>query len=278
MSFLIKIVLVALLALSVPSLLPPDAQAHNPLAHDPQDELLTKVGVDEKAGAAIPLQLLFTDQGGRTVQLSRYFTGGPVILSLNYYSCPTLCSILIKNLAGSIVKMRNFIPGKDFRVVTVSIDPNETLQRASETSAKTYAMLGSREEPGDAWPFLTGSQGAIGELAGSVGVRYARAKNGEFAHPNVLIILTPDGRISRYLYGMEQTPQDLRLALIEASGGSIGHSKLLNRALLYCFHYDPVGKKYELLASRVMTGTMTAVGLIVAGVLALLWKREKTTG
>lgn len=246
-------------------------------AHDPQDEVLEQLGVDEKPGYAIPLELSFTDQAGKSVRLSQYFTGGPVVLTLNYYSCPTLCPLIFRNMVNTIRRMGNFAPGEDFRVVAVSIDPNETVQRAAEKSAKTYAMLGSTPDPGSAWPFLLGSKASIEQLAKSIGVRYARLENGEFAHPNVIVILTPDGRISRYLYGMEQAPNDLKLALIEASGGAIGGSTIVNKALLYCFHYDPVGKKYVLLASRVMTGAMAGVALIVLGLLALLWKRERPT-
>lgn len=251
------------------------APARSALAHDPQDDLLAQVGVDEKLGGAIPTDLRFTDQNGRSVQLSRYFTGGPVILTLNYFSCPTLCSLTLKNLVGTIGDMRGLALGRDFRVVTVSIDPAETLARAADKSAKTYAMLGAGD-PQSSWPFLIGDQRAITALAGKVGVRYARAENGEYAHPNVIVIVTPSGRVSRYLYGLEQDPKDLKLALIEAAGGNIGSSKILNRALLYCFHYDPVGKKYQLLATRVMTGAMLVVLVLTICLLLALWRRDNT--
>jgi protein SCO1 len=244
-------------------------------AHDPQDEVLEQVGVDEKLGGALPTELPFLDQNGKQLQLSRYFTGTPVILTLNYYSCPTLCPLVFKNLAGTVRGMGDFSLGKDFRIVTVSLDPNETLERAQDKSAKTYAMLGTTSNPEAAWPFLLASQATISRLAGSVGVRYIRLKNNEIAHPNVIIVVTPNGRISRYLYGLEQAPQDLKLALIEASGGRIGTSQLLNKAFLYCFHYDPVGKRYVLMASRIMTGAMLFLMILVLSLLLLLWKKEK---
>jgi protein SCO1/2 len=244
-------------------------------AHDPQDLVFDKVGVDERLGKPIPTELSFTDQSGQPVQLSRYFTGGPVILTLNYYSCPTLCPLVFRNMVDTIGKMGNFRLGKDFRIVTVSIDPEETLQRAADKSAKTYAMLGTPPGVGAAWPFLMGSRASIERLAQSVGVRYSRQGDHDFAHPNVIVIVTPDGRVSRYLYGLEQAPQDLKLALMEATDGRIGSSVLVNRALLYCFHYDPVGKKYVLVASRIMTGAMLGVLVLTAALLALLWKREK---
>lgn len=244
-------------------------------AHDPQDLILEQVGVDEKAGGAIPTELPFVDQTGKGVKLSRYFTGAPVILTLNYYSCPTLCPLVFRNLVGTIGRMGDLRLGRDFKVVAVSIDPDETLERAADKSSKTYAMLGAATpDPGSAWPFLLGTQSSIAQLAQRVGIRYSRAGK-EFAHPNVLVIATPDGRISRYLYGMEQSPQDLKLALLEASGGEIGSSKILNRALLYCFHYDPVGKRYVLLASRIMTGAMVGVLLLTLCLLAIMWKKEK---
>jgi protein SCO1 len=245
--------------------------------HDPQDRVFAQIGVDERPGARLPTELSFYDQTGKPVQLSRYFTGGPVILTLNYYACPTLCPLVFRNLAQTLNQMGNLLPGKDFRIVTVSIDPEETLERAAEKSGKSHAMLvRDIPDPGRAWPFLMGGAPAIERLAQSVGVRYSRLGKNDFAHPNVIVILTPDARVSRYLYGLEQSPQDLKLALIEASGGRIGSSTLVNRALLYCFHYDPVGKKYVLFASRIMTGSMLGVLALLLGLLAMLWKRDKT--
>lgn len=243
-------------------------------AHDPQDEVLEQVGVDERLGATVQKELTFKNQRGEPVQLSRYFSGKPVILTLNYFSCPTLCPLVFRNLAGTIDRLGDLELGRDFKVVTVSIDPDETLQRAAEKSSKTYAMLPRAPEPGSGWPFLLGTHQSIERLAAQTGVRYVKVGT-EFAHPNVIIILTPEGRISRYLYGIEQTPQDLKLALIEAADGDIGSSRLINRAILYCFHYDPVGKKYVLFASRLMTGAMLTILVLVLGLLALLWRREK---
>ena len=242
--------------------------------HDPQDLVFGQVGVDERLGERVPTELSFTDQKGQQVQLSRYFTGGPVLLTLNYFSCPTLCPLVFRNLADTVGKMGNISIGRDFSIVTVSIDPDETQSRAAEKSAKTYAMLGKTRNLGTAWPFLRGSRPSIERLAQSVGVRYSRLDKSDFAHPNVVVVITPDGRISRYLYGLELAPQDLKLALIESSGGHIGTSTVLNRALLYCFHYDPVGKKYVLFASRIMTGAMLGVLMLTLGLLGVLWNKE----
>ncbi len=259
-----------LAALARAALLPSTARAH-----DPQDRVFDQVAVKERLGELIPTELPFYDQTGSAVQLSRYFTGGPVILTLNYYACPTLCPLVFRNLAGNIGKLGNLRVGRDFRVVTVSIDPEETRARAADKSAKTYAMLSTTPNPGEAWPFLLGSRAAIDRLTESVGVSYRRIGDNDFAHPNVVIIVTPAGRISRYLYGVELAPQDLKLALIEASEGRIGAATILNRAILYCFHYDPVGRRYVLFASRIMTGSMLGVLILTAGLLSVLWKKEK---
>ena len=259
-----------LAGLAILALLPVPA---NP--HDPQDEVLRQVGVDERLGARIPGQLAFRDQAGRPVLLADYFSGAPVILTLNYYGCPTLCPLVFRNLAGTLKKLGGLTLGKDYRVVTVSINPDESPALAREKSTATYAMLGSAYDPGRHWPFLMGNPASIESLAQAVGVRYIRVGNNDFAHPNVIIIVTADGRVSRYLYGLEQRPRDLKLALIEAAGGRIGAANLMNSALLYCFHYDPVGRKYVLFASRLMTVAMLGVLVVTLGLLALLWTREK---
>lgn len=243
--------------------------------HDPQDLILEQVGVDERLGALLPRDLSFLDQTGRPVLLADYLTGLPVVLTLNYYACPTLCPLVLRNLVATIGGVRDLRLGKDFRIVTVSINPQESAALALEKSNATYAMLRGVADPANSWPFLRGGRSSIEPLAQAVGVRYTVLENGEFAHPNVIIVVTPQGRISRYLYGLEQRPKDLRLALIEATGGRIGGSALVNQALLYCFHYDPVGKKYVLFASRIMTGAMLGVLALTLGMLALLWKREK---
>ncbi|WP_250679693.1 SCO family protein [Geomonas sp. Red32] len=244
------------------------------LAHDPADLVLAQVGVDEKLGARLPLDSPLFDQRGRRVTLGSYFTGQPVIVSLNYFSCPTLCPVLIRNLASAISKAGNLAVGKDFKVVTVSLDPEETVARAAGKAQEAYGIIGKVAGLDTAWPFLFGSKETIGHLASSMGVRYTKLPGGEIAHPNVIVIVTADGIVSRYLYGIEPSPQDLRLGLVEASKGKIGGSPLINQALLYCFHYDPVGKRYVLIASRVMTAAMTLVFILTVTVLGLLWKRE----
>ena len=247
----------------------------DPFPRDPADEILRQIGVDEKLGARIPPELAFTDTAGRTVRLGDFFGDGQVILTLNYYSCPMLCPTIFRNLVGTMAGMKGLSLAKDFRIVTVSFDPQEPLARARAKEAETHAMLRGVAEPGRRWTFLIGQEPEIRRLTTTVGYRYVKTDAVNYAHPAVIIVLTPDGRVARYLYGIEQSPRDLKLALIEASDGRIGGSPLMNRIILACYHYDPVGKKYALLASRVMTGagivTLVAVGIP----LAIFWRRER---
>ncbi len=246
-----------------------------PHAEPREEEILRQIGVDEKPGAQIPLNLPFTDQHGRRVTLGKFFSGGPVILTLNYYSCPMLCPLTFRNLVKTMNKIQGLSLGKDFHIVTVSIDPDETAERTREKEKETHAMLQGIDNPEQKWPFLFGGQQQIETLAGAVGYRYLALGKNNFAHPSVLVILTPDGRVARYLYGLEQEPRDLKLALIEASDGKIGGSTVINRVLLYCFHYDPVGKKYALAAINVMKITGSIVLLLLALLVFGLWRAEK---
>ncbi|GFO53966.1 hypothetical protein GMSM_09730 [Geomonas sp. Red276] len=271
---LLSFAVIATLATALAVLIPLASRPIPALAHDPADLVLAQVGVDEKLGGRLPLGSSLVDQRGRRVTLGSYFTGQPVIVTLNYFSCPTLCPALIRNLADAIGKTGNLAVGRDFKVVTVSLDPEETVARAAGKAQEAYAIIGKVGGLDTAWPFLFGSRETIGQLASSMGVRYTKLPDGEIAHPNVIVIATADGIVSRYLYGIEPAPQDLRLGLVEASKGKIGGSRLINQALLYCFHYDPVGKRYVLIASRVMTVAMTLVLILTVTMLGLLWKRE----
>jgi len=245
------------------------------LAHDLVQDPFTQVGVDEKPGQPVPLTLGFRQADRPPVHLADYFTGQPVILTLNYYACPSLCPLVFKNLAATIDGLTDLKLSRDFRIVTVSINPAESPELARSKAATSYALLEGTSDPARRWPFLLGEAPEISRLAASVGVRYLRQGANDFAHPNVLVILTPDGRVSRYLYGLQIPPRDLRLALLEAAQGRIGSSPLSNRLLLYCFHYDPVGKKYVLFASRLMTLAMLTVLVLTAALLIWLYKRER---
>jgi len=241
-------------------------------AADPQDAILQKVGVDEKPGAAIPRDLPFTDASGKAVRLADYLGDGPLLLTLNYYTCPMLCPLTFRSLAATMTRMKGFSLARDYRVVTVSIDPDEIPEIARAKANETHALMPSVRDGDARWPFLYGSAESIRRLAESVGYRYVKVGR-EFAHPAVTIVLSPGGTVSRYLHGVEIDPRDLKLALIEASEGKIGASSAGNALLMYCFKYDPVGKKYILYARNVMKVAGAVTLILLAGLFAVLWRR-----
>ncbi len=246
--------------------------------HTERDAALPEVGVDEKPGARVPLGLAFTDTTGRPVRLSDYFTGdAPVLLTLNYYACPMLCPLTFRNLTDTIKRVGGLSLERDYRVVTVSIDPEEIPDLAQAKARESWAMLPAVAGLPGRWPFLMGRDNEIVALARSVGMRYTRLGKNNFAHPTVAVVLTPDGRVSRYFYDLEIRPQELRLALIEAAGGRIGNP-VINRVLLYCFHYDPVGRRYALIAVNLMKVAGAIVLLLLSILLLSLWRRDRAKG
>jgi len=260
---------------AVAILAPEHAAAQTGFGRDPQDEVLEEVGVDEHLGEKVPLGIMLNDHNGKKVRLGDYFTGTPVVLSLNYYECPMLCPLTFRNLTRTIGEMGGLELGRDFRVVTVSINPDERQEMAADKAALTYGMLPDVKDPSSAWPFLYDGQGETALLADSVGYRFRKLGPDNFAHPSVFVVLSPDGTISRYLYGLEVPAFDLRLALTEAASGKIGGSHAINKVLLYCFHYDPEGRKYQVAALRMVTalGVVVVIGLGV--LLAAMWRKER---
>jgi protein SCO1/2 len=235
-------------------------------------KILDGVGFDQNLNAQLPMDLPFRDEAGRTVRFGELFQGKPVILVFVYYECPMLCT---ETLNGLVRAMRalSFDAGKQYNVVTVSFDPRETSALAA-AKKKTYMERYGR--PGDArgWFFLTGEASAIRRLTGASGFRYAfDADISQYAHATGLVVLTPHGRISRYLYGVEYAAGDLRLALVEAAEGTIGSP--VDQFLLYCYHYDPLTGKYGLLVTRVlrMAGALTVV-LMTAMIAGLSFPRK----
>jgi protein SCO1 len=212
-------------------------------------ELLKEVGVDQKLNDSIPLDLTFRDEHGNLVPLRQYFGSKPVILSLVYFNCPMLCTQVLNGLDRSLELIPMSI-GKDFNVLTVSIDPTD---RPVLAEAKQAVYLGMYGRPGAAegWHFLTGDQPEIKELATAVGFRYAYDPDSkQYAHASAIMVLTPTGKISRYFYGISYPERDLRLGLVDASQGKIGSP--VDQVLLFCYHYDPHTGKYGLLISRVL--------------------------
>jgi protein SCO1/2 len=242
--------------------------------HDPQDDILKSIGVDEKLGGATPLDAHFRNEKGDEVRLGDYFTGGPVLLTLNYYTCPMLCPLTLRTLLGTVEKLKGIDLASDFRIVTVSFNPEDSVETARARAGEIHGVMDGIPDPAARWPFLLGDEKAVRALTGAVGFRYRKVGK-EFAHPDVVVVLTPDGKISRYLYGIEQDPLDLKIALLEASGGNIGKSTALNQVLLFCFQYDPVGKKYALYARNIMKAGGVLTIALLGGLLLVLWKRGR---
>jgi protein SCO1/2 len=239
---------------------------------------LEGVGVDEKLDASIPLDLAFVDSTGQSIRLQEIFAGQrPVLLSLNYSDCPMLCRVQLNGLVDALKEM-TWTPGREFDVVSVSIDPAESVERSAETKAKYLKMYG-RPVPAAGWRFLTGSQEAINQLADAVGFRFRYVPDRkEYSHAAVLMVCTPPGRVSRYLYGIAYDPQTLKLSLVEAGEGKIGSS--LDRVLLFCFHYDPDARRYGMAARRVMQlgGGLTVLVLLCILLPAWIRRRPRPAG
>jgi protein SCO1/2 len=221
-------------------------------------ELLRDVGIDQRLNDEIPLDLKFRDEHGNTVQLAQYFGSKPVVLTLVYYNCPMLCTQVLNGLDRSLKQIPLDL-GKDFNVVTVSIDPTERPVLAEAKQAMYTGMYG-RPGAEQGWHFLTGDQPEIKALAQAVGFRYAYDPDSkQYAHASVIMLLTPEGRLARYMYGLQYPERDLRLGLIEASQGKI--SSPVDQLLLFCYHYDPHTGKYGLIISRViqLSGGLTVL-------------------
>jgi protein SCO1/2 len=227
-------------------------------------ELLKEVGIDQKLNDQIPLDVAFRDEHGNPVQLRQYFGNKPVILSLVYFNCPMLCTQVLNGLTSSL-KLQSLDAGKDFNVLTISIDPTDK-PLIAEARQEMYTGMYGRQGAAQGWHFLTGEDSQIKQLASAVGFRYAFDPDSkQYAHASAIIVLTPEGKISRYLYGIQYPHRDLRLALVEASEGKIGSP--VDSILLFCYHYDPHTGKYGLLISHVIQAsgglTVLALGILI---------------
>ncbi|HEX7486072.1 MAG TPA: SCO family protein [Vicinamibacterales bacterium] len=233
---------------------------------------LKKVSFDQNLGVQVPLDLPFRDETGRAVQLSQYFTGRPMILALVYYECPMLCVQALNGLVRSL-KVLALEPGRDYGIVTVSFNPEET---PAQAAAKKDEYVGRLKRAGaaDAWHFLTGTEASIRLLTDTVGFHYVYdAETKQFAHPTGMIVLTPEGKTSKYVFGIDYGPRDIRLALVEASDHKVGTP--VDRLMLYCYHYDPATGKYGLVLMNVLrlAGAMTVA--MIGGFILLMRRREK---
>lgn len=233
---------------------------------------LEEVGVTEHLDAKLPLGLEFRDENGRQVTLGEYFDGDrPVILTLNYYKCPMLCGLMLNGVVDGLEAM-DWSPGEEFEIVTVSINPLETPELAT-AKKQNYLKRLNRPSVADGWHFLTGRELEIRRLAETVGFGYSYdPETQEYAHAAAIMVCTPDGRVARYLYGIEYPARRLKFALLEAAEGTIGST--LDQLILYCYHYDPTNRRYSPVAMNIMRVGGGATALILGMALGLFWVRE----
>ncbi|HUL36075.1 MAG TPA: SCO family protein [Thermodesulfobacteriota bacterium] len=236
-------------------------------AHVEQSKELSGIGIGEKLGQFIPLDLTFHDENGSPVTL-RQLIHTPTILALVYFHCPNVCSLLLQNLADALNRLPAE-PGKEYEVLSISFDEREKPALALQKK-KTYLQMIQKPFPEEAWRFLTGDKENIRKLTDTVGFNFRRVGK-DFEHPVTLIILAPDGKIIRYMYGADPLPFDLRLALFEASQGRIGPT--IAKVVRFCFSYDPKAKKLVFNVLKV-TGTVTLV-FALSFVVFLLFKGRK---
>ena len=232
--------------------------------------------VEEKLSAKLSLDRTFTNEAGKVVPLSKYFDGKrPVLLTMAYYSCPNLCNYQLNGLIDTFKKMQGSL-GKEFQFVTVSMNHKEDSDLAQ---AKKETYLEALGQPGatDSWHFLVGNEANVGALANELGFKFRWDEVGQqYAHPAVAYVVTPDGTISRYLYGIEFSAATLRLSLVEAAAGKIGN--LVDQIMLFCFQFNPAKNKYTLYAFNIMQIAAALTVLVLAIFLVPTWMREKRSG
>lgn len=248
---------------------PPPLSSEDPSAG--KVRMLENVGIDQRLGEQLPLDLTFRDESGAAVRLGDYFGKKPVVLTLVYYTCPMLCNQVLNGLTSAL-DVVSFDIGKEFEVVTVSFDPRETPELARNKKA-TYIDWYKRPGAAEGWHFLTGDKSSIDKLTQAAGFYYKfDAPTNQFIHASGIMLATPEGKLARYFYGIEYAPKDLRLGLIEASDRRIGSP--VDRLLLYCYHYDPASGKYGAVAMNILrlAGIATLVGLVV---MLLLLRRRR---
>jgi protein SCO1/2 len=234
--------------------------------------IFDKVGFEQRLNQQIPLGLTFLDENGQQVQLKQYFGSKPVILSLVYFQCPMLCSQVLNGMAGAFNGITRFNVGRDFNVVTVSFDPRDTPETAAE-SKQTYLERYRRPGAAEGWHFLTGKKEQIDALASAVGFRFAwDPKIQQFAHASGIMLLTPDGRLAQYYYGIEYAPRDIQLGLIQSSQGKIGN--VVDKVILYCYEYDPARGRYGAVVFRILRLSALATVLVLGGFMIVMFRRD----
>lgn len=265
-----------LMTLSVSAQMPGLGLTSNDQPLRPASQLplgLEDVGFDQNLGNQVDLDLEFTDSTGKKVRLGDFFGDKPVILSFVYYECPMLCTLELNGLIKALRVITRFQPGEDFELVTVSFDSGETPKMAAEKK-KGYLETYRREGAEDAWHFLVGEESQIRSLADAVGFRYSYDEETDlYRHASGIVTLTPDGRASRYQFGVEYSGRDLQFALIDASDNGIG--SLADAVMLYCFHYDPISGKYGFIVMNAVRlgGALTV--LLLGGFMMVNFLRDR---
>ncbi len=246
---------------------------------DQLPQVLQKVGVAQRLNQPLPLDAQFVDDAGKQVKLGDYFGKRPAIVTLVYFNCPMLCSEELDGLSGAL-EMVKLVPGKDFDVIVVSIDPSDTPAEAAKKKAYYLKRYG-HPETAEGWHFLTGQKPAIDAMTDATGFGYVRVpgpdgKLNQFAHASSIEVVTTDGKLAQYYLGVEYSPKDILLGLIEASGNKIG-SPVAN-ILTYCYHYDPQANKHSLIVARVVQlgGMVTMAGL--GGFMFLMFRKDLKLG
>jgi protein SCO1/2 len=237
-------------------------------------KVTTGVGIDQNLSAPVPLDLVFRDEAGQTVPLRTYFGDKPVVIEMVYFGCTSLCP---KSIYESVSALRrvSLEPGRDYDVVVVSFDPKDTPAIAAQEKAK-YAKIFERGSFNSGWHFLTGSQESISRLASAIGFRYHWDEpSKQFVHAGGIMVATPDGKLSRYFYGIQYAPADLRMALVDASQHKIGSP--VDYVLLFCFHYDATQGKYTLAIVNILKIAGVLTLLCLAGLLYFLMRSDKNT-
>ena len=237
--------------------------------------VLNGVGITQRLNEQLPLNLVFVDEAGKSVHLADYFGSRPAILALVYFRCPMLCSEELNGLTSALQMVR-FVPGKDFDVIVVSIDPSEGTNLAADKK-RNYLRRYGHPETADGWHFMTGTQANIDALTKAVGFGYVKipgpdGKLTQFAHASSIQLVTPQGKLAQYYMGVEYSPKDIRLGLVEASNNHIGSP--VDNILTYCYHYDPQTNKHSLIIARVvqMGGALTVI--LLGGFMWIMFRRD----
>ena len=232
---------------------------------------LTQVTIEQRLDTQLPLDAQFRDEYGNTVQLGKYFGTRRVVLALVYYECPMLCTQILNGVVRA-AKVLSFAPGKEYDVVAISFDARETPKEAAAKKA-VYMKDYGHPETAAAWHFLTGDVNSIKRVTEAVGFRYVwDPHSGQFAHASAIYVLTPEGKLSKYFYGIEYSPKDIRLALIEASQNKIGNP--VDQILLFCYHFDPHAAKYTVYAMGLLRVAGAATALSLGGFVFIMLRRE----